>query len=525
MGAASLVAASSVTASQRVAAVDQYAGHVAGPIDGYLAAYNEFPEPEPRMDLRRARGAGLFVRDGRNYLMTVGHTATLKGWYVHDYGRWETLGRVSHTTYRLKNGQWSDEPPRIALVDTQRTDIAPLVRIAPGEKNITIDTENGPVTLPPVAPVSRVATPDSARRGGTVCFSKLDGAYSYRCGEIVTWNPCQQDLGCLMTSKDGSALVAGGDSGSYVWRPLADGTVEFQGILDRSLAGDGFYQPAWRFTETDWKPDQTAPGHPTGKGGRIVTVPSPPNDLAVSTERGKTRISWSPSTEDAADPVTGYQVFRGSRKIAELGREARSFEDPKGDIAAPTDFRVVAVDKWGVQRTARLTDQARGSTYTTSPERYVDGYGEPAGCDDAARGCGLLTNGAWDPNSTEDTGKEPSPFHGGWLGFHPWRTDQRGDIRISVDLGKPTRISTISSHWLRAEGTATYYPRTVRYEVSADGRTWKDAGTASPSGGDPSAAWLSIAVSSEQPVRHIRLTAEAQQAYFFTMADEIIAAG
>ncbi len=88
---------------------------------------------------------------------------------------------------------------------------------------------------------------------------------------------------------------------------------------------------------------------------------------------------------------------------------------------------------------------------------------------------------AIDANRRRDTGGGDGALTDGWLGGHNlrdgWQGFQGADLDATIDLGKPTRITSIDSRFFQQISGGIFLPTSVQYGVSDDGRQFKVAAT------------------------------------------------
>ncbi|ATY13963.1 hypothetical protein CU254_28720 [Amycolatopsis sp. AA4] len=298
--------------------------------------------------------AGAYYRDGRFFLATVGHVATVPGGQMFDYQAGRPVGTVAYTT---ADAAGRDQGDGAALVDIGTGALPPLLRIATTDAVVP----GAPAPIPSLATVSAAFTDGVLPSGTVACHSSFFSdsptfaqGHGYRCGTLASDCPVSATE-CWFRGT--APFVASGDSGGPVWRPRPDGTVDLLGFV-RHQAGNqtliGF-TPASAYSRHDWT-SGVAPDFPAGPGGSFVTAPGAPPDVkATQSGPGRAEATWRASPAHPADPVMEYRILVDGRQMAvtppAVFRAQFAMKLPTG----PHQLVVQAVDRWGVARSSAAT--------------------------------------------------------------------------------------------------------------------------------------------------------------------------
>lgn len=259
----------------------------------------------------------------------------------------------------------------------------------------------------------------------------------------------------------------------------------FERFLPRGIAAAEIF---WRDPERDWASfDKSLNAHLGWLDANMISYG--PADQAISSIR---LVPSSRSGFGRIDVKTGMKsiVVRatvdGTAPTFRSTVVGKDLEFPIGKTVRARAFRGgKAVDDEREFRSIRHVALARTPELSSPPApRYANA------------GLGGLTDGFLGSLSFDD---------GIWLGW------QGQNVSATIDLGSVRKFDEISLGCLQQVGSWILLPKSVRFEVSADGKSWKEWGMLkSPlSDRDPATKVFRFRVAKPGSARYIRATAES----------------
>jgi hypothetical protein len=243
--------------------------------------------------------------------------------------------------------------------------------------------------------------------------------------------------------------------------------------------------------------------------------PTAPAGLTAQAEGyNSVRLAWSPSSDDLG--VAGYVIYRDDKLLRTVylsGAEScTGFHDHDDVLTKGTAYRYKVAAFDGAGNLSAASGAVEATTSSQNDELQISSS-KPYTASVPAMAPYI------DPGTAlTDTILGDESLYDCWQGR---QTDQ--PYTFTVDLGGEFDLTEVNSDWLQKKKDSVYLPKRVRYQVSLDGKEFRDAGeVARPVDSDcVQAVKYSLQGLKGVTARHVRMIVEPDRGWTMTSEFQI----